>query len=253
MWQNQTLQNSSFRESIKALEADVQHANTMAAALHRDFDGDCVQMKVSYGFLAPFLLFLIEWMDYSCLDTLANCLGLLHILVYKVYVDGMPTMSPLERKTTIREFYAIVYPSLKQLEGNLVELMKENHKVTQLSNASNGEVVEEKRQSCKSIQGEEEECGICMETDSKVVLPNCSHSMCMGCFHDWYIRSQSCPYCRGSLTRVNTRDLWILISDCDVVDSYILAQENLRRFYLYIDKLPLAILETNVMPYDYMV
>lgn len=252
MWQNQTLQNSSFRESIKALEADVQHANTMAAALPRDSDGDCVQMKVSYGFLAPFLLFLIEWMDYGCLDTLANCLGLLHILVYKVYADEMPTMSPQERKATIREFYAIIYPSLKQLEGNLLGLMKENHKVTQLSNTSNGGV-EVKKQPCKSIQGEEEECGICMETGSKVVLPNCSHSMCVGCFHDWYIRSQSCPFCRGCLTRVNSRDLWVLTSDCDVVDSTILEQENLRRFYLYIDKLPLAIPETNAMLYDYMI
>lgn len=251
MWQNHS-QNSSFRESIKALEADVQHANTMALALPRDLDGDCVQMKVSYGFLAPFLLFLIEWMDYSCLDTLASCLGLLHILVYKVYVDGMPTMPPQERKATIREFYAIIYPSLKQLEGNLVELMKENTKVTQLLNTSNGRV-EEKRQSCKSIPGEEEECGICMETDSKIVLPNCSHSMCVGCFHDWYIRSQSCPFCRGSLTRVNSRDLWVLTSDCDVVDSTTLEQENVRRFYLYIDKLPLAVPDTNVMLYDYMI
>lgn len=251
MWQNHS-QNSSFRESIKALEADVQHANTMAAALPRDLDGDCVQMKVSYGFLAPFLLFLIEWMDYSCLDTLASCLGLLHILVYKVYVDGMPTMPPQERKATIREFYAIIYPSLKQLEGNLVELMKENTKVTQLLNTSNGRV-EEKRQSCKSIPGEEEECGICMESGSKIVLPNCSHSMCVGCFHDWYIRSQSCPFCRGSLTRVNSRDLWVLTSDCDVVDSTTLEQENVRRFYLYIDKLPLAVPDTNVMLYDYMI
>lgn len=251
MWQNHS-QNSSFRESIKALEADVQHANTMAAALPQDLDGDCVQMKVSYGFLAPFLLFLIEWMDYSCLDTLASCLGLLHILVYKVYVDRMPTMPPQERKATIREFYAIIYPSLKQLEGNLVELMKENTKVTQLLNTSNGRV-EEKRQSCKSIPGEEEECGICMESGSKIVLPNCSHSMCVGCFHDWYIRSQSCPFCRGSLTRVNSRDLWVLTSDCDVVDSTTLEQENVRRFYLYIDKLPLAVPDTNVMLYDYMI
>ncbi|XP_060214110.1 E3 ubiquitin-protein ligase AIRP2-like isoform X2 [Lycium barbarum] len=252
MWQNQS-QHSSFRESIKALEADVQHANTLAAALPRDLDGDCVQMKVSYGFLAPFLLFLIEWMDYSCLDTLPSCLGLLHILVYKVYVDRMPTMTPQERKATIREFYAIIYPSLKQLDSNLVELMKENHKVTQLSNTSNGGGVEEKRQSCNSIQ-EEEECGICMETGSKVVLPNCSHSMCVGCFHDWYIRSQSCPFCRGSLTRVNSRDLWVLTSNCDVVDSTVLAQDNLRCFYLYIDKLPLAVPDsTNVMLYDYMI
>lgn len=66
--------------------------------------------------------------------------------------------------------------------------MKENHKVTQRSSTSNGGV-DEKRRSCKSTPGEdEEECGICMETGSKVVLPSCSHSMCVGCFHDWYER-----------------------------------------------------------------
>jgi len=41
-------------------------------------------MRLSYGPFAPFLLYLIEWMDYSCTDTLPNYLGLLNVLVYKV-------------------------------------------------------------------------------------------------------------------------------------------------------------------------
>lgn len=36
----------------------------------------------------------------------------------------------------------------------------------------------------------EEECGICMEMNSKIVLPNCGHAMCMGCYRDWY---KCCP------------------------------------------------------------
>ena len=32
----------------------------------------------------------------------------------------------------------------------------------------------------------EEECGICMEINSKIVLPNCGHAMCMKCFREWY-------------------------------------------------------------------
>jgi hypothetical protein len=32
----------------------------------------------------------------------------------------------------------------------------------------------------------EEECGICMEINSKVVLPTCSHAMCIKCYRDWY-------------------------------------------------------------------
>lgn len=31
----------------------------------------------------------------------------------------------------------------------------------------------------------EEECGICMEMNSKIVLPNCGHAMCMKCYDDW--------------------------------------------------------------------
>lgn len=82
-----------------------------------------------------------------------------------------------------------------------MELMKENDKITQLSHTWNGEGVEEKRQSCKGIEGEEE-CDICMETGSKVVLPNCGHSMCAVCFHDWY--EERLPFAKlvlGMLTR----------------------------------------------------
>lgn len=32
----------------------------------------------------------------------------------------------------------------------------------------------------------EEECGICMEVNNKVVLPTCSHAMCIKCYRDWY-------------------------------------------------------------------
>lgn len=31
----------------------------------------------------------------------------------------------------------------------------------------------------------EDECGICLEPCTKVVLPNCCHSMCIKCYRDW--------------------------------------------------------------------
>ena len=31
----------------------------------------------------------------------------------------------------------------------------------------------------------EQECGICMENNTKVVLPGCNHAMCLKCFRDW--------------------------------------------------------------------
>ncbi|GAA0155327.1 hypothetical protein LIER_13081 [Lithospermum erythrorhizon] len=249
MWQKQT-QRSSFRESIKGLEADIHHANSLAAALPHDLSGDYVQMKLAYGTFAPFLLFLIEWMDFSCLDALPSFLGLLHILVYKVYVEGMPTISSQERKASLKEFYAVIYPSLQQLEGHVMDIMEENHRRTNCSD----NIVMKGMEDRKSLYRDEreDECGICMETDSMVVLPNCGHSMCISCFHDWSGRSKSCPFCRGNLKRVRSADLWILTGSYDVVDTVSLAKENLSRFYLHIDKLPLLEQDNNSVLDDYM-
>ncbi|XP_057486952.1 E3 ubiquitin-protein ligase AIRP2-like [Actinidia eriantha] len=251
MWQKQP-HKSSYRESIKALEADIQHANTLAAALPRDSDGDCIQMKLSYSPFAPFLLFLIEWMDYSCTDTLPSYLGLLHIFVYKVYVDGMLTLSAEERKATLREFYAIIYPSLKQLEGFFTEVAEDDDAKTGCYESMSRNGTEEKKNSSSKDLERENECGICMENCMKMVLPNCGHSMCNSCFHDWNMRSQSCPFCRGSLKRVGSGDLWVLTSKHDVLDMITLTKENVRRFYCYIESLPLMVPEPHLFLYDYL-
>lgn len=67
-------------------------------------------------------------------------------------------------------------------------------------------------------------------------------------------RSQSCPFCRDSLKRVSSRDLWVLTGHGDVVDAVTLAKDNLRRFYGYVDSLPL-IVPDNVFLfyYDYVI
>lgn len=40
---------------------------------------------------------------------------------------------------------------------------------------------------CSDVDIErEEECGICMEMNSKLVLPKCNHAMCSNCYNDWY-------------------------------------------------------------------
>jgi hypothetical protein len=75
-------QGKSFKESLKALEADIQHANTLASEFPRDYDGACLQMRLSYGPAAHFFLFLVRWTDCS----LAGALGLLRILIYKVLI-----------------------------------------------------------------------------------------------------------------------------------------------------------------------
>ena len=66
-------------------------------------------------------------------------------------------------------------------------------------------------------------------------------------------RSRSCPFCRGNLKRVSSKDLWVLTSPYEVVDSITIARENLSRFYLYIESLPLVSPDTHLFVYDYMI
>ncbi|XLT93405.1 hypothetical protein HN873_015067 [Arachis hypogaea] len=80
-------------------------------------------------------------------------------LMVQVFVDGTTTMSTHERKARIREFYAVIYPSLLQLQKGVTDSEDKKQKV------------------------------VCMERRT---------------------RSQSWPFCRDSLKRVNSCDLWVL-------------------------------------------
>ncbi|CAN6448932.1 unnamed protein product [Victoria cruziana] len=149
-------------------------------------------------------------------------------------------------------FAAVIYPSLQQLEADYVKL--EDSKLTARSDERSTRKRIEDRKKISDLDLErEEECGICMEPCGKVVLPNCGHAMCIKCFRDWNTRSKSCPFCRDSLKRVNSRDLWVLTNTSEVIDTAMLAQENLRQFYIYIEKLPVIMPESLFFVYDYTI
>ncbi|XP_042060073.1 E3 ubiquitin-protein ligase AIRP2-like [Salvia splendens] len=240
-----SVRRRSFRDSIKLLEADIQHANTLASDFPCEYDGACLQMRMSYSPAAHFFLFLVQWSDCR----LAGALGLLRILIYKVYVDGATTMSTHERKASIREFYAVIYPSLLQLQSGVTDSEDERQKAVWMERYRRRD--EEKHEQCSEVnlQGEEE-CGICMEMRSKVLLPNCNHEMCLKCYREWRSRSQSCPFCRDSLKRVNSGDLWIFLNGRDVIDMSAITSENLKRLFTYVDKLPLIIPDTLFNAYN---
>ncbi|PNX93925.1 RING finger protein, partial [Trifolium pratense] len=63
-------------------------------------------------------------------------------------------------------------------------------------------------------------------------------------------RSQSCPFCRDSLKRVNSGDLWVFTDRRDVVDMATVTRENLRRLFMYIDKLPVIVPDSLFDTYD---
>ncbi|XP_038893737.1 E3 ubiquitin-protein ligase AIRP2 [Benincasa hispida] len=235
----------SFKDSLKALEADVQHANTLALDCPRESDGACVQMRLSYSPAAPFFLFLVQWTD--CY--LAGALGLLRILIYVTYPDGKTTMSIYERKASIREFYVVIFPSLLQLQKGITEL--EDRKQKEVCNARYNRRDEFGRGKLSEIDIErEKECGICMEFNGMVVLPNCNHSLCLKCYQDWRGRSQSCPFCRDSLKRVNSSDLWIFTDKSEMIDLTSILQDNRKRLFAYIDKLPLVVPDPVFLPID---
>lgn len=214
----------------------------------REYDGACLQMRMSYSPAAHLFLFLVQWTDCN----LAGALGLLRILIYKVeacsfrwllflwvrfqswvwvtiafwlmlqvYVDGSTTiMSTKERKASIREFYgtflisavwlfvfcwalvcfisywclilwsAVIYPSLLQLQRGVTDSEDKKQKAVCVERYRKRD--DEENRQCSDIDIErEEECGICMETNSKIVLPNCNHAMCLKCYRDWYSLSLS--------------------------------------------------------------
>ncbi|KAL2627292.1 hypothetical protein AAZV13_07G164800 [Glycine max] len=223
----------SFKDSLKVLEADIQHANTLASDFPREYDGACLQMRMSYSPAAHLFLFLVQWTDCH----LAGALGLLRILIYKVYVDGTTTMSTHERKASIREFYGVTDTEDKKQKAVCMERYRRRDD-------------EEYRQSSDIDIEREDECGICMDMNSKIVLPNCNHAMCLKCYREWRTISQSCPFCRDSLKRVNSGDLWVFTDRRDVVDMATVTRENLRRLFMYIDKLPLIVPDSLFDTYD---
>ncbi|KAH7568937.1 hypothetical protein JRO89_XS06G0076600 [Xanthoceras sorbifolium] len=300
----------SFKDSLKVLEADIQHANTLASDFPRDYDGACLQMRMSYSPAAHLFLFLVQWTDCH----LAGALGLLRILIYKVYVDGTTTMSTHERKASIREFYAVIYPSLLQLPRGVTDTEDKKQKAVCMERYRRRDDEEHRQHTDIDIE-REEECGICMEMNSKIVLPNCNHAMCLKwqwllivngwtsliafpvqiaqfqiescaefanfvakpkldvnvtCFDHSRVklissfelafgirthligrtRSQSCPFCRDSLKRVNSCDLWVFMDSRDIIDPATVTRENLRRLFMYIDKLPLIVPDNLFDTYD---
>ncbi|KAG2673160.1 hypothetical protein I3843_13G064900 [Carya illinoinensis] len=236
---------SSFKDSLKALEADIQHANTLALDFPRENDGARVQMRLSYSPLAHLFLCLVQWTDCH----LAGALGLLRILIYMTDADGKTTMSVYERKASIRQFYAVIFPSLLQLQRGITDLEDRKQREACTLRFRRNDELERGKLSEIDIE-REEECSICMEVNSKVVLPNCSHSLCLNCYRNWHGRSKSCPFCRDSLKRVMSGDLWIYTDKCDVVDLPSILRENNKRLFMYIDKLPLVIPDNVLVHYD---
>ncbi|XP_054821114.1 E3 ubiquitin-protein ligase AIRP2-like isoform X1 [Prosopis cineraria] len=173
-----------FEDSLKALESDIQHANMLAASIPRGKGRACLQMKLVFNQLAPIFLYVLRWIDCSCSCLLSSYLNLFHIVVFKVHSNGKPNFSSYGRKASIREFYGVILPSLQRLHGDLINADINQEKGQNLQMVVNRSI-EDEGNICDVDMERENECGICLEHCTKVVLPNCCHSMCIDCYHDW--------------------------------------------------------------------
>lgn len=81
-------------------------------------------------------------------------------------------------------YLAVIFPSLLQLQRGITDL--EDRKQKEVCNMRYRKKDESEKCEVSEIEIErEEECGICMEMNSMVVLPNCTHSLCIKCYRDW--------------------------------------------------------------------
>lgn len=77
----------------------------------------------------------------------------------------------------------IILPSLQRLHSSLGELDEANEEYTDVLNF--GSRVKGDNQLFDVDLEREDECGICLEPCTKMVLPNCCHAMCIKCYRNW--------------------------------------------------------------------
>lgn len=210
----------SYQDSLKILEADIHHANLLAASIPRGKGGSFIEMKLVFSELAPILMCLLQWMDFSSSCLFSTHFNFFHVTVHQVCSDGRSKISSSARKATVGEFYNVILPSLKRLHADSLNI----------------DTARDQRH--KTNLERDDECGICLEPRPKIVVPNCCHAMCINCYRDWNARSESCPFCRGSIKRVNSEDLWVLTCTSEVVDTRTALREDILRFYLFVNNLP---------------
>lgn len=101
-----------------------------ASDVPRDYDGACIQMRLSYSPVAHLFLFLVQWTDCS----LAGALGLLRILIYKVlflFSHSLVILSMIESRNDVegisnreeRNWACMLYVIRETISAKLVTLM----------------------------------------------------------------------------------------------------------------------------------
>ncbi|KAK9989430.1 hypothetical protein SO802_029669 [Lithocarpus litseifolius] len=214
----------SYHDSIKVFEIDIQYANMLPHPF---------KFRRPYPFECTIWLFPPQVKFPLCTlaetpRTAAHCIEYAHLIKWdevhsgktfdpddpehmkwiynEVHSDGKLRMSSSRRRATIKEFYAIILPSLQHLSCNSSEFdisQEEGDGMEMIVRKK----LDDKRKTAEGDLEREDECGICLEPCTKMVFPNCCHFMCINCYHDWSTRLESCPYFRGNFEEGEIRGL----------------------------------------------
>ncbi|KAH0462427.1 hypothetical protein IEQ34_010002 [Dendrobium chrysotoxum] len=218
-----TYTKNPLKDSLKVLEADIYHANTLFRASESPCNGTCMQIRISYSPAATFFLFLAQWTDCS----LAEALGLMRISIYKMILVSSKLFSyrfilmeqhqclPVKRKQALSNFIVTyIFPTLMQLRRKITGMEDQNKKTIPRDD-------DDQMHLSVTDAEREEECGICMLQNSNKA------------------KSEWCPFCRSSLLEVVADELWVFIERRDIVDLTTVFEEDHRRLSSYLDMLPL--------------
>ncbi|XBH57830.1 hypothetical protein VPH35_079369 [Triticum aestivum] len=81
---------------------------------------------------------------------------------------------------------AVIFPSLMQLEHGMSDSDDRRQRAACSERYRRRDESEDNKRPVSKINAEiEEECRICMELNSRVVLRNCSHDMGIKCYRQW--------------------------------------------------------------------
>lgn len=82
---------------------------------------------------------------------------------------------------------AVILPSLQRLHGSLgkLESSKEGYSNIEGVCLKKKKMIEADGRLSSVDLEREDECGICLEPCTKMVLPNCCHAMCIKCYRKW--------------------------------------------------------------------
>jgi hypothetical protein len=104
-------------------------------------------------------------------------------LVYNLFSLNKDTSSPIHSSPLLFVLTGVIFPSLLQLQRGITDVEDRKQKEICAKYKKKDEM--DKGKISEIDLEREEECGICMEINSRVVLPKCNHAMCLKCYRDW--------------------------------------------------------------------